>query len=222
MSHIRNIGFNGNLAVGTDIAFILRTKFYRSYQKKTELKTNNYVFCFRLWGEKKEIKEIKNKAVKFCKYFLTLNSSHKITFISTCQGIIGYNDDSLLANEIISLLPKNLRFRCEVINYKMTLFSLIEELSKYEGYIGMRLHAAIFSLLAGIPALNIGYEDKTKGIFDKLGYSNYHFHYKEPIETWFTKTKTFIEKKKCIRQSIDKKLKKMEELARDNVNYLNI
>ena len=134
----------------------------------------------------------------------------------------GYKDDSILAYQIVSNLGDKHKSRCEIIEQKLPMSDLIAILNTHDAYVGMRLHAAIFSLIAGIPALNIGYEDKTRGIFEDLEYDENHFFYNSDIETWINKLNHFIGNYRNNINSLEGKIKKVERTAQLNVLQLEI
>jgi colanic acid/amylovoran biosynthesis protein len=119
---------------------------------------------------------------------LILKLNYNLTFISTCQGVRGYVDDSLFANEIVNKLSVNCQEKCKIINQKFSLENLVKELSNYDAYIGMRLHGAILSMIGGLPALNIAYEDKTIGIYESMELEEHCFRYSEDVDLWLSKT----------------------------------
>jgi len=188
--HLKSIGYhNDNVTVTNDIAFYL----YKNYARKVDYnkKLKNIAVNFRVWKYEDKSSDNLEKAIILCKRLL--NEGYNITFISTCQGVKGYVDDSDFAEKIVNLLPEEMQSHCIILKEKFSLNELIVTLSKQDAYIGMRLHGAILSLLAGIPALNIAYEDKTLGIFKSLGIEDYCFSYKEEFNVWNTKMDYFIE-----------------------------
>jgi polysaccharide pyruvyl transferase WcaK-like protein len=220
--HLRSIGYKGKYFVSTDIAFILKNNYALKKQIESKNDINNVVFCFRKWNGNSNTDLIKTKSINFCKYFLKKNKQNTITFISTCQGIENYVDDSIFAEEIVSELTFFEKSRCEIINEKLTVSSLINKLQNYDAYIGMRLHGAILSLLSGIPALNIGYEDKTKGIYDTMGYNKYCFSYKEEFDVWINTLNFFINDNIKIKESMPGIIDQMYQRSYENVRLLNI
>ncbi|WP_298368902.1 polysaccharide pyruvyl transferase family protein [uncultured Lutibacter sp.] len=200
LNHLKSIGYNDeNVTVTNDIAFYLYKDYARKVDCNKELK--NIVINFRKWKYEDKSKDNLEKATLLCKKLI--NKGFKLTFISTCQGVKGYVDDSEFAERILNNLPIVLQTQCVILKDKFTLKELLETLSQYDGYIGMRLHGAILSLLAGIPALNIAYEDKTLGIFDSLGLEDYCFSYKEDINSWFSKVDFFINNYNSYLNNID-------------------
>ena len=129
-------------------------------------------------------------------------------------------DDSLFAASIIRLLTFEQQAKCTLLNKKYTLEQFLIILSKQDAYIGMRLHGAILSLLAGIPALNIAYEDKTLGIFKSLGLTEYCFSYKEEVIIWINKVESFVVDYNNYLNNVEKITKDAAQSVRQNFELL--
>ena len=99
-------------------------------------------------------------------------------------------------------------------------FDLIKKYNEFDAYIGMRLHGAILSMLGGTPAFNIGYEDKTKGIYEFLKLSEYNIDYDCPIEDWITKTSNFLTNLNKIEDSLEEKIEIACKAAEKNFETL--
>lgn len=187
--HLKKINYTGeNVVVLNDIAFYLSKKY--RYPVKNPSSILKIVINFREWGFEVESKENFGKALNLVSYLIS--QGYKITFISTCQGIKGYKDDSKFAQRIIDNLEDKYKNNCSLLSAKFTLTELLKELSDQDAYIGMRLHGAILSLVAGIPALNIAYEDKTMGIYESLDIKDFCFSYKEDFSLWIEKVNYFF------------------------------
>jgi colanic acid/amylovoran biosynthesis protein len=190
LDHLKSVGYhNDNVTVTNDIAFYLHKDYALKVDDNKKLK--NIAINFRIWKYENKSSDNLEKATLLCKKLI--NEGYELNFISTCQGVKGYVDDSDFAEKIVNQLSDNMQSHCVILKEKFSLNELIVTLSKQDAYIGMRLHGAILSLLAGIPALNIAYEDKTLGIFKSLGIEDYCFSYKEEFDVWNTKTDYFIE-----------------------------
>jgi len=203
LEHLKSIGYPcENVTVTNDIAFYL----YKKYAKKvTHNKTlKKIAINFREWKYEDTSKGNLEKAVALCKKLI--NDGFQLTFISTCQGVDGYVDDSMFAKKVVNLLEEVKQKQCVILKEKFSFEELLNTLSYQDAYIGMRLHGAILSLLAGIPALNIAYEDKTLGIFETLGLKDYCFSYKEEISCWNSKVDNFV-------KDYDKYVSKIEKIT---------
>ena len=189
LNHLKSIGFHcDNVVVSNDIAFNLYSKHAKEVNLKRSLK--KVAINFREWEFEIESKDNLVKARMLCENLI--KKGYELTFVSTCQGVIGYRDDSKFAKKIVDLLNEKDKKNCVILNEKYAIKDFLEILSSQDAYIGMRLHGAILSLIAGIPALNIAYEDKTLGVYKSLGLTDYCFSYKENVDTWIDKVDNFI------------------------------
>lgn len=189
LEHLKNIGYHcNNVTVTNDVAFYLKEDYALPVDKNKKLK--KIAVNFRVWKYEENSKNNLEKAILLCKKLI--NEGYQIAFVSTCQGVERYVDDSEFAENVVTQLPSEMKNQCVILKEKFSLKDLILTLSQQDAYIGMRLHGAILSLLAGIPALNIAYEDKTLGIFKTLGIEDFCFSYKEDFNEWNAKVDYFI------------------------------
>ena len=95
-----------------------------------------------------------------------------ITFASTCQGIEGYTDDSLFCKNVLFKNAPELLDKIQFSEKHLNRVNFQRLAIEHDIYIGMRLHGAIFSMLSGIPAMNMFYESKSIGIYNDLNLEN--------------------------------------------------
>lgn len=189
LNHLKAIGYNSNnVVVSNDIAFYLNKTYGASVNLDRSLK--KIAINFREWRYESQSEDTLEKAVRLCEKLL--NEGYELTFISTCQGVKGYTDDSDYAMKIVNRLDNTMRSRIHINKEKLSLEAFMAFLQGFDAYIGMRLHCAILSMIAGIPVLNIAYEDKSLGIFKSLRLAECCFSYKDNISDWFTKVDGFI------------------------------
>ena len=93
----------------------------------------------------------------------------EVTFISTCQGIPEYDDDSVEAKKIVALLDAESASRVKVVREFVRFEKLRDLLRDFDLCIATRMHMCILSLISGIPVLPIAYEFKTRELFTSLG-----------------------------------------------------
>jgi polysaccharide pyruvyl transferase WcaK-like protein/SAM-dependent methyltransferase len=193
--HLLKCGVEASLVeVTADVAFLWRgvsPELFGTHHPKSEEKVIG--LSFREWplGDKKILKETIAKAADLCRYILD-NPNRKILFLSTCQGIAGYVDDSNAAMEILQLLPQSLRARCEVDRSRYRPEELIRRLGQCDAYIGMRLHGCILAMMAGVPAFGLGYEDKTEQIYRQMGLESYQTRFDHDLNTWISRLDHFF------------------------------
>ncbi len=217
LDHLKEIDFaKDHVQVTNDVAFYLVPSHALAPKGGDSVK--NIILNFREWPYQPENEKNLEKATALCSFLI--NQGYQLTFLSTCQGIKGYIDDSLFANKIVAELDETQRESCHVIERKLSLRDFIKVLGEQDVYIGMRLHGAILSLLAGIPALNIGYEDKSKGVFSELGLDPYTFRYENNIEDWKQETTQFISDYNSYKGRIEDIRNKAFEKVTENFKFL--
>src|SRR5204863_172344 len=71
--------------------------------------------------------------------------------------------------KIVKQLPDKFQARCTVNHSHLAPRALIQAFGECDAFIGMRLHGCLLSMLGGTPAMGVGYEPKTREIFNQLG-----------------------------------------------------
>lgn len=107
---------------------------------------------------------------KLCEHLVDKHAA-RITFVSTCQGVDSYNDDSELARQIVELIDHKIQSQIQVDREFHDPRELQELLAEYDFVISTRMHMAILALTVGAPVFPIAYEQKTNELFRDLGYS---------------------------------------------------
>lgn len=117
---------------------------------------------------------------RLCEHLIARRSA-RLTFISTCQGVPGYQDDSKVAQTVVSAVRPELREAINVNTEFHTPRALRELLARFDAYIGTRMHSIILASLSYVPAVGIAYERKTVELFRELGLSDYVLSIEEPV-----------------------------------------
>ncbi|MER8483713.1 polysaccharide pyruvyl transferase family protein [Mesorhizobium sp. M1322] len=97
----------------------------------------------------------------------------EVTFVSTCQGIPEYTNDSNTARDILKYLPDRVRSRVVVDSQFRDTEALLRKIDEFDGAICTRMHMCILCLCRGLPVLPICYERKTEDLFRSLGLEEY-------------------------------------------------
>lgn len=169
---INSFGNFNNVTLTKDAAFMLP-----SYRRNI-LNERIIGISVREWDvEGRSTKEYTNMIEKIVTHLL--NKGYKIEFISTCQGIEGYIDDSVLAESIIKKMGLQNNNNVMVDKEFNDLEKLRDKLRNYHAVIGTRLHLCILSMLTNIPALNISYEEKGKEVYRYLGLEKFTIDYND-------------------------------------------
>jgi len=133
-----------------------------------------------------------------------INDGYKVEFISTCQGLTKYVDDSVTAAKIYSLLDEKIKDKVCVNSQYYSLMDLREYLTKFDCVVGTRLHMCILSIMSSVPAFNISYEMKGKECYRYLGLSEYSVDYNEDNQLARKKIRNFINSLIELNQYINK------------------
>lgn len=121
-----------------------------------------------------------------------VGEGYKVEFISTCQGLDKYVDDSITATHIYNLFDEKVKAKVCVNSQYYSLMDLREYLTKFNCVVGTRLHMCILSIMSSVPAFNISYETKGKECYRYLGFSEYSIDYNEDSEIARKKIRNFI------------------------------
>ena len=175
--------------------------------------------CFRAWPlrDRLSLERTIDKAVALCRYLLQ-EAGRELVFISTCQGIDGYIDDSDVALEITSHLTESERARCRVDRLRRSPRDLIAELSRLDAFLGMRLHACMLSMLGGTPAMGIGYESKTEQMYGQLGLSDHQVAFDSDYAEWEAAASGFLARQTSLRAGLAGALDAAAALAGDAID----
>lgn len=92
----------------------------------------------------------------------------QITFISTCQGVAEYTDDSIEADLVLNYIPQEYRSNIHITRDYIPFDKICKQLEDFDFLIGTRLHMTILSLISNTPVLPIAYEMKMKELFSKI------------------------------------------------------
>jgi colanic acid/amylovoran biosynthesis protein len=113
---------------------------------------------------------------RYCDSFISLIThlvktyNAEVVFLSTCQGVPGYHDDSRVASEIWARLSEEIQHRVSIDGAFRAPNELRERFREFDWVVATRMHVAILALGVAIPVLPIAYEFKTNELFKSLGY----------------------------------------------------
>lgn len=166
-----------NNHVVADAAFALADSQRVNLAKGKKLPSENLkvAISVRDWEHFKTVDSAvgrKNYIEAVCQTVAYLVQKYKaeVTFISTCQGIPEYRDDSKFAQEeILGKLPDDIKSQVHLETRFRRPEEIAVELHKFDFVISTRLHMAILSLGVGVPVLPIAYEFKTQELFNSIG-----------------------------------------------------
>lgn len=204
-----------NVIRTNDAAFLLD-----SNRKDSDNYNNDVVgISVREWrfdGRNKDqyVDLIKNIVIK------CIENGNKVEFISTCQGLDNYIDDSSIANYIREQLDEKYKEKVYVNRRYYSLNELREYICKFKFVVGTRLHMCILSIIAGIPAFNISYEVKGRECFKILNLNEYSIDYNDEINSSLEKLQLFIDNNQKLKEVCIQKSVEMNDEANKYFNYM--
>lgn len=180
-----------------DAAFLLTPR-----QSNASDQVNKVAVSVRRWEfDQRDMMQYYELIKALCR--LVLKAGFDIEFISTCQGVKKYRDDSKEASRIAQQLLDESRdwsARIAVNNQYHPYQVFMDKLNtEYAFTIGTRLHMCILSMLNGIPAFNISYEVKGKECYQYLHLENATIDFNEPMETALAKFEFFLSQRDAIK-----------------------
>jgi colanic acid/amylovoran biosynthesis protein len=201
-----------------DAAFLWRRLAPDLFRARSGAAVRQVALCFREWppGDRAAAERVIGKAAALSRHIIETRGC-EVLFVSTCQGIPGYIDDSALALRVQACLPADLRSRCTVDRFRYPPRELIQTLGSVDAFIGMRLHGAILSMLGGTPALGLGYETKTEEIFGQLGLADYQTGFDRDADEWIRLADRFLDDAASIHRRLPRALDRACDEAQENL-----
>lgn len=210
LRHVAACGVTGDHVISVpDAAFIWR-KATRSLYVAKSGPARRAALCFREWPHRDRqaaIDTIK-KARRLVEH-LDARGFEEFVFVSTCQGIAGYVDDSELAVRLVEGLPPSLRGRCIVDRERHHPEDLIRILSGCDVMFSMRLHGCLLAMLGGTPAMGLAYEPKTPEIFRQLGLKKYQVPFTSYATRWRECATGLLDDLDAVREALPATLDRM-------------
>ncbi|HMO27309.1 MAG TPA: polysaccharide pyruvyl transferase family protein, partial [Tepidisphaeraceae bacterium] len=169
---------------GTDLAFLWRRLSPELFRARSS-DVRHVGLCLRVWPLKDDASatETARKGAKLIEHLL-VDPARRVTMISTCQGVPGYWDDSMLHDRVMRLLPDALRSRVVVDRARRAPEGLIRKLGSLDALVSMRLHGCLLAMLGGTPAAGLAYEQKTPQLYQQCGLDDLQIPFDAPIEQW--------------------------------------
>ncbi|GEB27115.1 colanic acid biosynthesis protein [Enterococcus casseliflavus] len=200
----KDYGLKENLILTKDAAFMLNTSenFVNEYKNKV------IAISMRSWGnEGRDLDKYFNMMDLLVKQVLA--RGYSIVFISTCQGIRDYVDDSSTAKAFIKKFNYSDDNRISVDSSYYDLNQLQKKLTGYDFVIGTRLHMCILALINKVVAFNISYEEKGKECYSYLNLEDFSVDYND--QNVQEKISHFLNLDQYEREEIINRVKKISE-----------
>lgn len=220
--HLLDLGVDDSrIRTTADAAFLWRQIAPEMFRARSG-PVDRIAMSFRIWphGDATVVVETVKKAVLLCRHLLS-DAERSLLFLSTCQGIPGYVDDSEVALRIVEKLPEGLQTRCRVDRERYSPRDLIRLLGSCDAFIGMRLHGCLLAMLGGTPAMGIGYESKTSEIFRQLGFESFQVGFEKGEEEWLQCAGNFLEQTGEIHNVLAERLDRLCAAADRNLDAVS-
>jgi polysaccharide pyruvyl transferase WcaK-like protein len=151
-----------------------------------------------------------------------LKRGYSIEFLSTCQGVPGYRDDSRVAAQVREALLAADPSLAPLVSVN-TSYYRVDDLTNYLNRtfaftIGTRLHMCILSMLNGVPAFNISYEVKGVECYRYLGLEAYSVDFNESGDIAAGKLQTFVDQEGSIRRHLEDRLNELHRESREHLD----
>lgn len=211
------------VVVGADLAFLWRSLDPALFRVRVTTPTavRHVGVCVRPWPLKDDASAERTiaNAVALVEHLLA-DPSRRVTLVSTCQGIDGYWDDSLMHRRVLERLGHALQPRVLVDRQRREPRSLIAALGSLDALVSMRLHGCLLAMLGGTPAAGLGYEDKTEQIYRQLGLSDLQVPFDAPANEWIALADRLIARIDSLHRSLPARLDRMNDAAMRTIDAL--
>ncbi len=207
-----------NIALGSDIAFLLRPKKTNILKKcGFSAKERNIGITVRYWLRKENQKSYELQISRLIEKIIEDDTSTKIYFMP--QVVYEANDDNDInvARRIYNLLPKKAQARVHIIKDDIEPSELLYAIGKMNFFIGTRMHSNLFAILSGVKTIAIGYEPKTRGIMEMMGLERYSIEMQDLTSEKLLDLFGMLQKDKIYLGTLRKSLFKMRKLARTDL-----
>jgi colanic acid/amylovoran biosynthesis protein len=220
--HVADCGVTGDHIISVPDAVFLWRKPTRSLYVAKSGPARRAALCFRRWpsADREAYRETIKKARLFVEH-LHSRGIEEFLFVSTCQGVDTYVDDSELAVRIVDGLPASLRDRCVVNRDHQHPEEMIRLLSGCDVMLSMRLHGCLLAMLGGTPAMGLAYESKTPEIFRQLGLKKYQVPFMSYATRWCECASGLLDDLDAVRTALPATLDRMSAGAHRAIDRLD-
>lgn len=159
-----------NIYLTKDAVFLLKES--SGSETKSNSENNKVAISLRSWKhEGRDMQAYFDMMHSMVDYLLS--GGYEITFLSTCQGIDGYVDDSKVASQFMEQFHYTKSKKVHVDSNYYNLRKLQANLRNFDYVIGTRLHMCLLSWINQVPAFNISYEEKGRESFSYMEIEQY-------------------------------------------------
>jgi len=166
----KEYGLTNNLTLTKDAAFLLK-KDNENNEGETPI-FPRIAISLRSWTQEGRNMDSYFAQINTAISYL-LKNNYDITFLSTCQGIENYVDDSEVAKAFVKHFNYAGNQQIHINDDYHNLNDLQALIKKFDFVIGTRLHMCLLSWINNVPAFNISYEEKGRESYKYLGLDDY-------------------------------------------------
>src|SRR3989344_5128854 len=169
------LGIKDNLYTVGDSAFLLGNSngedgdnlIFKTIENDKKIGKKCVGLTVRSWSNKKEY----DNYIKALVYLLNIYTKKGFVFYLMPQvvGPSSVEDDRIVSKELFGRVDVEQRKHIRLVEEELDIADLLKLYKKMDYFIATRLHSAIFSILAEVPVVAIGYEPKTESVFKDLG-----------------------------------------------------
>jgi colanic acid/amylovoran biosynthesis protein len=207
MQTMKGLNYLGNHFQTKDAAFLLEGSNALNTKKN-----NKVAVSVREWSfDERDMNHYINLISQICHQLV--ERGYSIEFLSTCQGVQGYKDDSKTAVLIKKNLDEKFNIHDNVLvdSSYYNVEALMNKLGEYNFVVGTRLHMCILSWISNVPALNISYEAKGKECYNYLGIPRYSIDFNESITEAEKVIDEFISDQDTIKNEVNERVGAIRE-----------
>ncbi|WP_309089155.1 polysaccharide pyruvyl transferase family protein [Domibacillus sp.] len=145
----------------------------------------------------------------------------KASFVFIPQVIFTGDDDRIIAREIKNSLSAKCKDDFIILEDDLSPQEIKGLISKFDMFVGTRMHSNIFATGAHIPTVAIAYEAKTNGIMDMLGLSKYTVNIEEITPMKINSlVSTCFENKDSIKKHLETEIPKVQQQIEKKSTFL--
>jgi colanic acid/amylovoran biosynthesis protein len=143
------------------------------------------------------------------------------SFVFIPQVIFTGDDDRIIAKEIKEKLSSDKQDKFIILEDDLSPQEIKGLISKFDIFVGTRMHSNIFATGASVPTVAIAYEAKTNGIMDMLKLSKYTVNIEDITPQNITElVKDCFENRSVIKEHLSKEIPKIQSLIRQQSEFL--
>lgn len=208
-----------------DMAFLLpNVKKKSPYLEKTKNVKKYIGITVRKWNfpnEKNPTEKMINYKKSLAEFMTKYIKERRYSFVFIPQVIVDYGNDTDVAKEIKSMLPKEIREKFIIIENDISPIEIKTLIYNTDIFLGTRMHSNIFATSIGVPTIAIAYEKKTNGIMHTVGLDDYIVEMNSiTLEELFSKMQLLENNYDNIKNSLKEEIEKIRKEINEKLNLI--